>query len=469
MNEADRAVVEDIDGELEAVEQRLLAIKVPGEKLDDAASVEAWEQEAEKLAQRLSDLRVAQELQATLTSEAHREREEIFGQSVGKRYRWEGWREVTVRMTHGTPVRLKVRYASRRSGNWLKRRRRGLYPGLVLPGIYEHCTPARAAEVAKPVVAMGSPDEAERHLRSHGQAVERWRMLRVTREMGRRARLVAQAQGIAANESVAGRRVVVAMDGGRMRIRHPKRGRRRRSGRHGYDTPWKESWLLIVYVVDDKGRPDKRFSPWIDGTLRGPDVLFARLEGYLRGLGPTQADRLLFVADGAPRIRKRVQTLRAHLGLGPERALEAVSFYHAVEHLAAAAKETAWSEPQRRIRIREQSRALRRGRVGMVIDALDRLRRGRRRNTALNRERDYFARNRERMRYARLKARHLPIGSGAVESAVRRVINLRLKGASLFWNWDAAEEMLMLRSFYKAGRWNILTKLAFSPSHVVAA
>jgi hypothetical protein len=141
-----------------------------------------------------------------------------------------------------------------------------------------------------------------------------------------------------------------------MRIRHPKRGRRRRSGRHGYDTPWKEPWLLIVYVVDDKGRLDKRFSPWIDGTLRGPDDLFAWLEGYLRGLGLTQADRLLFIADGAPWIWKRVQTLRMHLGLGPEQALEAVDFYHAVEHLAAAAKETAWTELQRRLWVREQRR-----------------------------------------------------------------------------------------------------------------
>jgi hypothetical protein len=469
MNEADRAVVEDIDGELKAVEQRLLAVRESGKRLEDAASLEAWEQELEKCTLRLNDLWVAQTVQATLTSEAHREREETLMQSLGKRYRWEGWREVTVRMTHGTPVRLRVRYASRRSGRWFKRRKRGLYPGLALLGIYEHCTPARAAEVAKLVVAMGSLEEAEGHLRSHGQAVERKRMRRVTREMGRRARLVAQAQGVAVDESVAGRQVVVAMDGGRMRIRHPKRGRRRKSGRHRYDTPWKEPKLLIIYVVDDKGRQDKHFSPWIDGTLRGPDVLFAWLEGYLQGLGLTQADRLLFIADGAAWIWKRVQTLRERLGLGPEQALEAVDFYHAVEHLSAAAKEPAWTELQRRIWVREQRRALRQGRVGTVIDALNRLRRGRWRNAALKRERDYFERNSERMRYAQLEAWHLPIGSGAVESAVRRVINLRLKGASLFWNKDTAEDMLMLRSFYKAGRWNILKQLAFSPSYILAA
>jgi hypothetical protein len=207
-------------------------------------------------------------------------------------------------------------------------------------------------------------------------------MRRVMREMGRRARLVAQAQGVAVDESVAGRQVVIAIDGGRMRIRHPKRGRRRKSGRHRYDTPWKEPKLLIIYVVDDKGCQDKRFSPWIDGTLRGPDVLFAWLEGYLQGPGLTRADRLLFIADGAAWIWRRVQTLRERLGLGPEQAPEAVDFYHAVEHLSAAAKELAWTELQRQIWVREQRRALRQGRMGSVIDALNRLRRGRWRNAA---------------------------------------------------------------------------------------
>lgn len=38
----------------------------------------------------------------------------------------------------------------------------------------------------------------------------------------------------------------------------------------------------------------------------------------------------------------------------------------------------------------------------------------------------------------------MPIGSGAVESAVRRVINLRLKKTWIFWKEESAEEMLLL-------------------------
>jgi hypothetical protein len=49
-----------------------------------------------------------------------------------------------------------------------------------------------------------------------------------------------------------------------------------------------------------------------------------------------------------------------------------------------------------------------------------------------------------------------------MESGIRRVVNLRMKGACLYWLEKTAEAMLMLRSYYKAGRWNLLTNLSFS-------
>ena len=39
----------------------------------------------------------------------------------------------------------------------------------------------------------------------------------------------------------------------------------------------------------------------------------------------------------------------------------------------------------------------------------------------------YFLRNQDRMNYHAIEGMALPIGSGAMESAIRRVVNLRLK------------------------------------------
>ena len=40
----------------------------------------------------------------------------------------------------------------------------------------------------------------------------------------------------------------------------------------------------------------------------------------------------------------------------------------------------------------------------------------------------------------------VPQGSGAVESAIRRVINLRIKGASIYWLPESVDAILLLRS-----------------------
>ena len=60
----------------------------------------------------------------------------------------------------------------------------------------------------------------------------------------------------------------------------------------------------------------------------------------------------------------------------------------------------------------------------------------------LRRELNYFIRNQKRMRYDKIAEEGLPMGSGAMESAVRRVVNLRLKGAAVFWLRETAEAML---------------------------
>src|SRR5262249_51450373 len=88
---------------------------------------------------------------------------------------------------------------------------------------------------------------------------------------------------------------------------------------------------------------------------------------------------------------------------------------------------------------------------------------------AIRTQRNSFIRNQGRMVYAQLLAMKLPIGSGAIESAVRRVMNLRLKGPSLFWCRASAEAILLLRSSYKAGRWQMLKQMATSPRALLEA
>ena len=88
-----------------------------------------------------------------------------------------------------------------------------------------------------------------------------------------------------------------------------------------------------------------------------------------------------------------------------------------------------------------------------------------RRKQALRKWQSYFDGNAKRMQYESFEAQGLPCGSGCVESAIRRVINLRLKAPGTFWTREMGECMLFLRCQLLSGRWqvmlhNIITRTA---------
>ena len=59
-----------------------------------------------------------------------------------------------------------------------------------------------------------------------------------------------------------------------------------------------------------------------------------------------------------------------------------------------------------------------------------------------------------RLQYPTFRKLGLPLGSGAIESSIRRVINLRLKNNGMFWRVKHAEEMLQVRAQVISKRWD---------------
>jgi hypothetical protein len=67
----------------------------------------------------------------------------------------------------------------------------------------------------------------------------------------------------------------------------------------------------------------------------------------------------------------------------------------------------------------------------------------------------YFTKGQQagRLNYSKVSAMKLPIGSGAIESLIRQVVNLRLKGNGKFWLLENAESILYARCQWAAGTW----------------
>ena len=318
---------------------------------------------------------------------------------------------------------------------------------------------------------LSSLEAVEQVLADRGQPLDFKTIRTIAYRFATRARATQRVGNLSWGETVAGRRVVLSTDGGRIRIRTTKRGPKTAKGRNRYRTDWREPKLLIIYVVGENQQMDRDFLAVIDGTLGGPDAIFKLMEFYLRELKIATADQILFVADGARWIWNRVGALLRRLGIKPEQVNELVDFYHAVEHLGKiAALQRRWTAQERQAWIGRQRRRLLKGGGDEVRTAIDAVC-GSRPGKALKRERDYFKRNiaRGRMDYARIAALKMPIGSGAVESAIRRVVNLRLKGPSIYWHKKSAEAVLLLRSYYKAGRWKHIEKQALTTTTGIAA
>jgi len=425
-------------------------------------ALETLEREIRQRTDHLGSLLVGYHMQQALDSAALQAEQAQLVSQWPKPLKNDGKVQVRVRTAQGLAVPVWVADYRRKGPRRAGKRSAGVYAGLVLLRIYDRCTPALASEVSLFAAMLGSLDEAQAVLADRGVELDTKTVRTIAYRYAARARLEQQVDHAAFADSVAGRRVVISSDGGRMRLRETKRGPKTTKGRRRYTGAWREPKVLIVYVVDAEGKREASFAPFLDATLKGPDAVFALLRTYLQRLAITQADQVLFVADGAPWIWKRVPLLVQALGLAAEQVHELLDFYHAAQHLGqVAALRKDWSAKARSLWRTQQRRLLLRGQVEQVIAAVRDLCRGRN-SKAIRTHREYFVKNQSRMAYAKLIAMKLPIGSGAMESTVRRVVNLRLKGPSLFWCRTSAEAILLLRSYYKAGRWNMLKRMATS-------
>jgi hypothetical protein len=194
-----------------------------------------------------------------------------------------------------------------------------------------------------------------------------------------------------------------------------------------------------------------------DGTYEGYQGFLQILEMYLVNLGISQAKQVLLIADGAEWIWIHIPPLLKKLKC-PNQTYQLLDFYHAVEHLqdfADAAFSTnnerqQWFKNARKTLKKGQTRDLMRNMSEFISEATGE------RCKILVRERNYIlkAYQRRLLKSNEVAFQKLPLGSGAVESLIRQVVNLRMKGNSKFWLKNNAEIMLHLRCQWIAGSWD---------------
>lgn len=250
--------------------------------------------------------------------------------------------------------------------------------------------------------------------------------------------------------------------------RHLKRARakpRRKSGEKSKNS--KGAFVAVLYTLrrtanGREGPINKR----LIATFESHEALFLwlRREAIKRGYGVKPC---LFLADGSEHIW-RLQ--KEHLPL----AETCIDWFHVVEKMWDAGQ--AFHRPGSqalRLWVGRIKNLLRKGRVRTLIRELtDALRatpktgpgnKGKRKRLADAIR--YLTAHRHRMHYDDLRARDLVIGSGAVEGAVRNLVELRLDGPGMRWGRERSERVLHLRCILLNGLWGeFATHVATAPS-----
>lgn len=201
-------------------------------------------------------------------------------------------------------------------------------------------------------------------------------------------------------------------------------------------------WFECRAGVIRSAGEEKRSATFYTGGVCTPDALFDQLGACFQKAVPCGCTAV-FVADGARWIWDRV-------ALYFPRAIQVLDFYHACEHIDSAAAAWRGAGTLEAITWRTDARKRlqeKRGVSRVIRDLLEALRKPE--NVAdpraLRTELRYLLGHRHRMRYQQFMSLNLPIGSGAMESAIKQMTTARLRMPGMKWTREGADAILRLR------------------------
>jgi Uncharacterised protein family (UPF0236) len=214
---------------------------------------------------------------------------------------------------------------------------------------------------------------------------------------------------------------------------------------------WKEAKVGVTY------RHDVAVNEPMPGTAR-----YAAVVGGLGNFSPVleellQAERIdeagvvIWLGDGAACNWTLAEQL------SPD-AVQILDWHHAVEHAVECGRVLLGEEsPWLPLWQRRAEELLSTGKIPAVIselmDCLEFIPRRNQRESLDAAENliGYYRSNANRMKYALYRANGFPIGSGAIESAHRHVLQTRMKRAGQRWAIHNARRMARLRAAYRTG------------------
>ena len=246
-----------------------------------------------------------------------------------------------------------------------------------------------------------------------------------------------KADKLSINEN-ATERLYIQADGGMVPIRAEKDGKEW--------VEYKENKVAVVFREEDihrspKGKcsiKKKRFTTSIGKGVAHFEILLRRIALLA---GSCHAKTIIFISDGA----EWIDQMRGRLF---PNSIHILDWFHAEEHLwkcakaifgeRSVAKISSWVEPLKAL--------LWEGKAHEVCDRLlFEIKRHPKKETEIRELYTYYITRLDKMKYAEFRENGYFIGSGAVESANKYLVQQRLKQAGMKWTIEGASAVIKLR------------------------
>jgi hypothetical protein len=386
--------------------------------------------------------------------------------------RFHGLRAINIRLKSGetwqvwSPIFLKAKPKGKRGR--APRRQKGAvrHLGLELLGIIRQVSPALIEVCVSMAVLCPSFEVAANALRGLGVEINQHFLQNVVQRFANLAMAVRSECHTEATWQQPGQKILICVDGGRIRERRNKRGRRNsKQKRQGFHADWIEPRQLTISQFGENGQKIKSISPILDGSCGSMDDFFGLLKEHLMLINLEEASEIVFCADGGPGIWPRIDKLISELGL--TRAKRVLDYTHAKQNMQTVtsliSSALKLSKTQTANLCEQIRNLLWDGNINGIAELTREKLAGKKKAVkAASKKLDEYFGDHSRFQYRNFRDNGLPTGSGTVESAIRRVINLRIKGTGMFWKRENAEKIIFLRSLVLTGKLKMACHKALS-------
>ncbi|MCY3011516.1 MAG: hypothetical protein NTY42_17045 [Planctomycetota bacterium] len=456
---------------------------------DDPLLFEQVEQETKELFDYGAGLFLTGLIAKTMKTVKHQQRSDEVREKYIIPLRSGQDRQIEVHMASGFSCHAKTRYCQPKKSN-----QEDFTPGLDIElslfGFSGSISPWLVSKVTRTVALSTSLDQAHKELHRDGIKLDRNMVDRIVTQSGSemltvRERMLDEFESgaMAPGNEFEGQTVSIQIDGGRTRTRSeltaidplenfgktlsevhglPSEGRSKEQRRKGtFTASWREPKVLKIYVHGTDGRKNEEYLELIDGSFGDADYMERLIAMHIWRLGMHKAKSITFNSDGATWIWDRIESILERAKVTQDVLIfNILDVYHAAENINKGINALG-QEPGDNKQFQELRTKLRDGNWKEVSDTLRKALDLSQDNPRLDRDEvvrviNYIRQHGEagHLDYPKFSLMGLPMGSGAIESAIRRVVNLRMKNNGTFWRVSKAECILVLRSSILSGRWD---------------